>query len=88
MDEARHKKNFKPIVLRDLFMDKNPRLARWIPGFVFRLLSKILRIDFMNDPIAWTTFDDRFSSIEWAQLVKEHVYDLEKNTDAPFAYLK
>jgi len=34
-------------------MDKNPRLARWIPGFVYRLLSRILRIDFMNDPILY-----------------------------------
>jgi putative hemolysin len=49
MDEATHKKNFKPVVLRDLFMDKNPSLARWIPGFAFRLLSRILRIDFMNN---------------------------------------
>ncbi len=48
MDEATHKKNFKPIVLRDLFMDKKPSVARWIPGFVFTLLSRILRIDFMN----------------------------------------
>jgi len=48
MDEATHKKNFKPIVLRDLFMDKNPRLGRWIPGFVYRFLSRMLRIDFMN----------------------------------------
>ena len=48
MDEATHKKNFKPVNLRDLFMGKNPSLARWIPGFVFRLLSRILRIDFMN----------------------------------------
>jgi putative hemolysin len=51
MDEATHKINFKPINIRDLFMDKNPKLARWIPGFVYRLLSRILRIDFMNDPI-------------------------------------
>jgi len=29
-------------------MDKNPSLARWIPGFVYRFLSHILRIDFMN----------------------------------------
>jgi putative hemolysin len=49
MDEATHKKNFQPIVLRDLFREKNPSLARWIPGFVFRLLSRLLRIDFMNN---------------------------------------
>jgi putative hemolysin len=48
MDEATHKRNFKPVNIRDLFMDKNPSLARWIPGFVYRLLSRMLRIDFMN----------------------------------------
>jgi len=48
MDAATHKKNFKPIVLREIFRDKNPAVARWIPGFIFRLLSRILRIDFMN----------------------------------------
>ncbi len=53
MDEATHKKNFKPIIIKDLFIDKNPKLARWIPGFVYRTLSRILRIDFMNDPILY-----------------------------------
>jgi len=53
MDEAEHKKNFKPVNLRDLFMDKNPKLGRWIPGFVFRLFSRLLRIDFFNDPILY-----------------------------------
>lgn len=48
MDEKSHKENFKPIKIRDLFREKNPSLARWIPGFAFRLLSRILRIDFMN----------------------------------------
>ncbi len=52
-EETLHKKNFKPIILRELFMDKNPSLARWIPGFVYRLLSRILRIDFMNYPILY-----------------------------------
>lgn len=51
--EELHKRNFKPISIRDLFMDKNPSLARWIPGFVYRLLSRILRIDFMNYPILY-----------------------------------
>ncbi|MDF1574983.1 MAG: 1-acyl-sn-glycerol-3-phosphate acyltransferase [Bacteroidales bacterium] len=53
MDEKTHKLNFKPINIKDLFMDKNPGMARWIPGFVYRLLSRILRIDFMNDPILY-----------------------------------
>ena len=53
MDEATHKKNFKPINIRDLFMDKSPSLARWIPGFVYRFLSRILRIDFINNSILY-----------------------------------
>jgi putative hemolysin len=53
MDEATHKKNFKPISIRDLFMNKNPKLGRWIPGFVYRFLSRMLRIDFMNDSILY-----------------------------------
>ena len=53
MDEAAHKLNFKPVNLRDLFMVKNPKVGRWIPGFVYRYLSRILRIDFMNDPILY-----------------------------------
>ena len=53
MDEATHKKNFKPIILKDLFMDKNPRIGRWIPGFIYRFFSRILRIDFMNNPILY-----------------------------------
>jgi len=53
MDEATHKLNFKPVNLRDLFMTKNPKVGRWIPGFVYRFLSRMLRIDFMNDPILY-----------------------------------
>lgn len=34
-------------------MEKNPKAARWIPGFVFRLLSRFLRIDFFNDAILY-----------------------------------
>jgi len=48
MDEITYKKKFKPIVLRDLIMDKSPSIARWIPGFVYRYLSRILRVDFVN----------------------------------------
>jgi putative hemolysin len=53
MDEASHKLKFKPINLRDLFMAKNPKAGRWIPGFIYRFLSRMLRIDFMNDPILY-----------------------------------
>ena len=48
MDLATHQKQFKPIKIKDLFMDKSPTPAPWIPGFVYRFLSRMLRIDFMN----------------------------------------
>jgi len=53
MDEATHKLNFNPVNIRDLFMTKSPKMDRWIPGFVYRFLSRMLRIDFMNDPILY-----------------------------------
>ena len=144
MDESIHKKNFKSINIRDLFMDKNPSLARWIPGFVYRFLARILRIDFMNDlltkvknmdgifvpinkygaqaienvrriktnlemfflpnesykhrnkhfvitfgkPIFRETFDKRFTPLEWAQQVKDHVYCIAEDPEKEFNYIK
>jgi len=34
-------------------MEKNPKMGRWIPGFVYSFLSRMLRIDFFNDPILY-----------------------------------
>lgn len=42
-------KVLKPISIREVFKDKNPRLARWIPGFVYRYLHKALVIDQINE---------------------------------------
>jgi hypothetical protein len=53
MDEATHKKSLNPIYIRDLFMGKNPKPGICIPGFIYRFLSRMLRIDFMNDPILY-----------------------------------
>lgn len=77
--EALHKKSYKSINIRDLFMDKNPALAWWIPGLVYRLLSGILRIDFMNYPIPFHTFDTRHNPLKWAQLVSEQPYALAED---------
>jgi len=53
MDEATHKKNFKPIVLKELFMDKSPSTARWIPGFLYRIIGNILQLDFINNEMLY-----------------------------------
>jgi 1-acyl-sn-glycerol-3-phosphate acyltransferase len=39
----------KPINIRQIFYDKNPGLARIIPGFVFRYLEKIVHQKDIND---------------------------------------
>jgi len=39
----------KPINIRELFRSKSPRLARMIPGFVYRFINKIMHIDFVNE---------------------------------------
>lgn len=40
---------FKPIVVKDVFMAKNPGLAKLIPGFIYRWINQIIQIDFIND---------------------------------------
>jgi putative hemolysin len=36
------------INVRKVFFDKNPRLAKWIPGFMFRLFERIIHQEDMN----------------------------------------
>jgi hypothetical protein len=81
MDEASHKRNFKPIVLRDLFLDKNPALGRWIPGCLFRWLLRILRIDFVNSILF------HHGCKKDVAFVREHVYELAEDPDNRFKYL-
>lgn len=38
----------KTIDIRKVFAEKSPRTAKFIPGFVYRYLHKILHIDFIN----------------------------------------
>src|SRR5512147_168531 len=39
----------KQVDVKAIFFSKNPKLARWIPGFIFRYLKRIVHEDFMND---------------------------------------
>lgn len=49
--EADKSRSFKEIDVKDLFYEKNPKLARWIPGFIYRYLRKIAHQDFVNEII-------------------------------------
>ncbi len=39
----------KPINIRELFLKKNPKLAKKLPGFVYRYINRIIHVDELND---------------------------------------
>jgi 1-acyl-sn-glycerol-3-phosphate acyltransferase len=49
--EAEKNKNFKEIDVKELFYDKNPKLARWIPWFIYRYLRRVAHQDWINEMI-------------------------------------
>lgn len=44
-------KQMQPVSIRDLFKEKNPKLAKMLPGFVYRLVSRLMHIDDINEII-------------------------------------
>ena len=54
-----------------------------LPDEMFRQRGKTIRLVF-GKPIAYTTFDDRRTDLQWAALVREHVYKLKENPDLEF----
>lgn len=49
METGNQEDVLKPINIREIFMQKNPGMARMIPGFIFRMIHNIMRLDFMNN---------------------------------------
>ncbi len=49
--EADKSRSFKEIDVKDLFYDKNPKLARWVPGFLYGYLRRVAHQDFVNEII-------------------------------------
>lgn len=41
----------KPINIKKIFKEKSPKIARWIPGFIYRYIRKIAHEDFTNEII-------------------------------------
>jgi putative hemolysin len=39
---------FKPINIKEVFMTKNPQLARLMPGFAYRFINSIMQINYVN----------------------------------------
>ena len=54
-----------------------------LPAEMYAQRDKTFVLTF-GKPIPWQTFDNRHTTAEWAQMVKEHVYKLKDNPQATF----
>ena len=71
---------FKPIDIREVFASKSPGLARIIPGFVYRYITRIIHVDFINDLLRRQGHLEGIPFVEQVIEefnVKEHFYGLE-----------
>ena len=82
--DARNRKRFYNLArLRERLGIKFNFEMALLPGEMFAQRGKTMRFTF-GKPIPYTTFDDRHSAKEWAQMVKDHCYRLKDNPDADF----
>lgn len=49
MNEQELNSDYKPIKIKELFREKNPRLAPLLPGFIYRFLHNALALDDINE---------------------------------------
>lgn len=47
-----NQESVKPLNIKEMFMKKNPKLAKRLPGFVYRYINRIMHIDEINVLIA------------------------------------
>jgi putative hemolysin len=57
----------------------------FLPDQLYRYKNKVIRITY-GKPIPITVFDKRNTDQQWALLLREHVYKLERNPDQEFNY--
>ena len=78
--EEKKSNAIRPINIREVFASKSPRLARLIPGFIYRYIRGILHLDFINDFLkrnGHLTGIDFVDQVIKEFNVKEHIYGLE-----------
>ncbi len=71
---------FKPINIREVFAEKSPGLAKVIPGFIYRYLTQILHIEFLNDFLKRTGHLKGIDFVDETVKefnVKEHIHGIE-----------
>ncbi len=93
----KHKRNVIPVFTKGLNSNKFYNIAYWrkkiglkaniemllLADEMFKQKGNTINFVFGNI-IPWETFNDSFSHIEWAQKVKNHVYDLKSDADVAF----
>ena len=72
---SQHQNNIKPIDIREVFKEKSPKLAKLIPGFVYRYISRIMHIRDVNEIL--TKYGDK-QGIEFVHKIVEHFHVKEK----------
>jgi putative hemolysin len=78
--EEKNTITFKPLNIKEIFIEKNPNLARIMPEFVFRAIHRILHIDFINDFIHRNGHLKGIDFVDQGVTefnVKEHIYGFE-----------
>ena len=71
MESENQVNRLKPLNIREVFTQKSPRLARLMPGFVFTLIHRIMRLDFLNG------FITRYGHLTGMDFVQASVTDFE-----------
>jgi hypothetical protein len=59
----------------------------FLPNETYKHRNKHYTLTF-GKPIPYDTFDKRFTPIEWAQLVKDHVYIIAEDPERAFSYIQ
>ena len=54
-----------------------------LPDEMFRYKNKTITLTF-GKPIPYTIFDKSRTHLQWAQLIRRHVYNLRDNPDSEF----
>ena len=83
--DARNRKRFYNIArLRERLGFKFNFEMALLPAEMFAQRGKTMRL-IVGHPIPYSTFDNRHSAKEWAQLVKDYCYTLRQNNNARFS---
>lgn len=85
--DARNRKRFYNIArLRERLGFKFNFEMALLPAEMFAQRGKTMRL-IVGHPIPYSTFDNRHSAKEWAQLVKDYCYTLQQDNNARFSDL-